>query len=281
MNKKPAYISNRFNFETAVGSSIIDELPLWSAPFGIELLNQIEFKSNLKVLDIGFGTGFPLIEIGQRLGASSTVYGIDPWGPSHTRTMQKIKFYGLKNIKLIKGIAENIPLKNKSIDLIVSNNGVNNVSDMNKVFSECSRISKTGAQFLISVNLNRTMFEFYDIMKEVLNGYRLIEELKNVDMHIYEKRKPVSEIKSLFINNGFEIVKITRKSFKMKFKDGDTFFNHSLIKIGFLSGWEKLLDNKHREKVFKEIRKRMNRTAKKSGYIEMTIPYIVISARKR
>lgn len=281
MNKKPAYISNIFNFDTAIGSSIIDEVPLWSAPFGIELFDKIEFKNNLKVLDIGFGTGFPLIEIGQRLGTSSTVYGIDPWEPSHIRTKQKIKFYGLKNVRLIKGFAEKIPLKNKSIDLIVSNNGVNNVSDMDKVFSECSRISKKGAQFIIAVNLNKTMFEFYDVFREVLKDFRLYEGLKKVDEHIYEKRKPVSEIKSLFTNNGFEIVKITRKSFKMKFKDGDTFFNHSLIKIGFLPGWEKLIGNKDRIKIFKEIRKRMDRTAKKIGYIEMSIPYIVVNARKR
>lgn len=281
MNKKPAYISNKFNFETVIGSSIIDELPLWSAPFGLELLDHIEFKDNIKVLDIGFGTGFPLVEIGQRLGTSSTVYGIDPWEPSHTRTKQKIKFYGLKNIRLIKGVAEEISLKSKSIDLIVSNNGVNNVSDMDKVFSECSRISKKGAQFIISVNLNRTMFEFYNIFNEVLKSYGLYEEVKKVNNHIYEKRKPVSIIKKHFTDNKFEIVKIIRKKFKMRFRDSETFFNHSLIKIGFLPGWEKIIEHKDRARVFKEINKRLNKASKEKGYIEITIPYVVVDARRK
>lgn len=281
MNKKPAYISNRFNFETAIGSTIIDEVPLWSAPFGLELLEHIEFKDKLKVLDIGFGTGFPMIEIGQRLGASSTIYGIDPWEPSHIRTKQKIKFYGLKNIRLIKGIAEKIPLKNKSIDLIVSNNGVNNVSDMGKVFSECGRISKRGAQFIISANLNRTMIEFYEVFKEVLKSLKMDDKVNDISNHIYEKRKPLREIKSLFTCNGFEIVKIIRKSFKIRFKDGSTFLEHSLIKIGFLPSWEKLVESKDRKRTFDEIRNRLDAISKKKGYLEMTIPFIVVNARKR
>jgi len=281
MNKKPDYITDNFNFKTGIGSSIIDELPLWSAPFGLELLNQIEFKHKLKVLDIGFGTGFPLIEIAQRLGTSSVVYGIDPWEPSHRRTKQKIDFYGFENVKLIKGVAENIPLKNKSIDLIVSNNGVNNVTDINKVFSECSRISKSGAKFIVSVNLNKTMYEFYDLFKKVLKDYGLSEEISKTNKHIYSKRKPVSEFKKYFIDNNFEIIRTVNKKFKMRFLDGSTFFNHSLIKIGFLPGWEGILKSKDMKTIFKEVEKRMNTLSIKKGYVEMTIPYIVINARRK
>jgi arsenite methyltransferase len=267
MNKKPDYINDKYNFQTARGSSIIDEVPLWSAPFGLDLLSQIEYKNNLKVLDIGFGTGFPLIEIAQRLG--------------NIRTQQKIDFYGFKNIRLIKGEAESIPLKNKSIDLIVSNNGVNNVSDISKVFSECRRISKPGAQFIISVNLNKTLFEFYGLYREVLLGYKLYDEIKRVNKHIYEKRKPVTYIKKLFTQNGFEIIRVIRKKFIMKFKDGTAFFNHSLIKIGFLPNWEILLNEKDRRKVFNDVERRLNTISGKNGYVEMTIPYMVVNAKRK
>lgn len=280
MNKKPAYISDKYNFQTAIGSSIIDELPLWSAPFGLEILNQIDFKDKINVLDIGFGTGFPLVEISQRLGAGSMVYGIDPWEPSHIRTRQKIKFYGLSNVKIIKGVAEKIPLKDNSIDLIVSNNGVNNVTDIIKVFSECRRICRKNAQFIISVNLDKTMFEFYDLFKDTLKDFKLTDEIKNVNNHIYEKRKPVKFIKQLFTGNNFEILRVVNKKFTMKFINGTTFFNHSLIKIGFLPGWEKLLKEKDVKKVFAELENRLNRISKAKGYLEMTIPYLVVNARR-
>jgi protein-L-isoaspartate O-methyltransferase len=40
-----------------------DELPLWAAPFGMKLLDKIEYMKNMKVLDIGCGVGFPSLEI--------------------------------------------------------------------------------------------------------------------------------------------------------------------------------------------------------------------------
>jgi arsenite methyltransferase len=67
---------DRLNVEL---TGFYDELPLWSAPFGIKLLEEVPLRKNIRALDIGFGTGFPLLELAQQLGASSVVYGIDPW----------------------------------------------------------------------------------------------------------------------------------------------------------------------------------------------------------
>lgn len=280
MNKKPLYIDKKYNFNTGISSSIIDELPLWSAPFGLELLDQIEYRKNIKVLDIGFGSGFPLIEIAQRLGRTSTVYGIDPWEPSHIRINQKIKFYGLKNVKLIQGAAENIPLKNNSIDLIVSNNGINNVSDIEKVFKECERISKKGSQFVASINLNRTFEEFYDAFKDSLRKFNMLKELENVYKHIYEKRKPTATFQRYFLNNGFKVTNSIRKVFKIKYSDEDAFFNHSLIKIGFMSSWEQIIDKKDRKRVFDDVIKSLQKITKESGHLEMTVPYLIVNSVK-
>ena len=153
------YLSNNFNIAGLV--DVFDELPFWSAPFGLKLLDHIDYKPAITALDIGFGTGFPLTEIALRLGESSTVYGIDPWKEAIKRLNKKIHFYGITNVRIIQGMAESIPLDNDSVDLIVSNNGINNVSDMDKVLSECSRITRTGGQFVQTMNLDKSMFEFY------------------------------------------------------------------------------------------------------------------------
>jgi hypothetical protein len=52
---------------------VADELPFWSAPFGLKLLDLIDYKPAISAIDIGFGTGFPLIELAMRLGDSSAV----------------------------------------------------------------------------------------------------------------------------------------------------------------------------------------------------------------
>ncbi|MBN1577163.1 MAG: hypothetical protein JW913_11460 [Chitinispirillaceae bacterium] len=71
------YLQPRFDF--ALLPDLCDELPFWSAPFGLKLLDLIEYRRNITALDIGFGCGFPLIELAMRLGPTCTVYGIDPW----------------------------------------------------------------------------------------------------------------------------------------------------------------------------------------------------------
>jgi SAM-dependent methyltransferase len=84
------YLEHTFSSEDVELVSIIDELPLWSAPFGLQLLDTVELKPHINALDVGCGLGFPLIELAQRLGVSSKVYGIDPWKRALERAHVKI-----------------------------------------------------------------------------------------------------------------------------------------------------------------------------------------------
>ena len=94
------YLSNDFDLTEYVNVS--DECSIWSAPFGLKLLDYIDYKHNISALDIGFGTGFPLTEIALRLGESSTVYGIDPWSDAIARAKKKIEYYRVTNIKIFE-----------------------------------------------------------------------------------------------------------------------------------------------------------------------------------
>ena len=47
--------------------NIFDELSLWSSFFGRLLLENIPMREGMCVLDLGFGTGFPLVELVQTL----------------------------------------------------------------------------------------------------------------------------------------------------------------------------------------------------------------------
>ena len=147
------YLKTDWDFSSEKLVEVFDELPLWSAPFGLKLLDGVKYRKGLKVVDIGFGTGFPLTEIAMRLGKDSKIYGIDPWEAAVERTKRKIDFYRIENIEIIRGVAENIPIKDNMIDLIVSNNGLNNVADLDKSLSECCRIMKSGGQFIQTMNL--------------------------------------------------------------------------------------------------------------------------------
>lgn len=47
-----------------------DELPFWSAPFGISLLETVRLRPGMNVLDIGSGSGFPMLELADRWTAA-------------------------------------------------------------------------------------------------------------------------------------------------------------------------------------------------------------------
>ncbi len=274
------FIKSNFDFNDKETVSIIDELPLWSAPFGLRLLETVILKRSIAALDIGFGLGFPLIEIAQRLGSSSKVFGIDPWKAAVDRTKIKIDLLGIKNVELIEGVAESIPLPDNSIDLIVSNNGINNVQNLEKVFEECKRVAKKSAQFVIAVNLNGTMLEFYNELENILRNDGLFDSISKLKKHIYEKRRPLEEFILLFEKNNFSIRSVKEDSFQYRFVDAAAMFNHSLIRMAFLDSWIDLVPADKLEEIFSRVENNLNKAAESKGQLFLTIPFVVIDAAR-
>jgi ubiquinone/menaquinone biosynthesis C-methylase UbiE len=273
------YLSNDFDLTGYVNVS--DECSIWSAPFGLKLLEYIDYKQNITAIDIGFGTGFPLTEIALRLGESSKVYGIDPWKDAIVRAKTKIEYYRISNIEIFEGVAESIPLGNNSVDLIVSNNGINNVSDTDQVISECSRILKSGGQFVQTMNLDKSMFEFYGQLEEVLSDLGMIMEIELMKQHIYEKRRPIDEMISMVQKHGFVIKDLEHDQFNYRFSNGTAMLNHYFIRLAFMDSWIKILPEDRLEQIFDTIETRLNEQAGMTGGTKLTIPYVLINTIKK
>lgn len=260
---------------------LFDELPLWSAPFGLKLLDSIIYKPGITALDIGFGNGFPLTELAMRLGESSVIYGIDPWKKAIERVYKKIEFYGISNIRIIEGSAENIPLPDCSVDLITSNNGINNVSNINKVFSECSRIIKKEGQFIQTMNLNKSLIEFYSIFEQVLSEHKMEKEIELMYDHIAQKRPALNEIFKGLEYEGFTIKDVEQDMFCYRFSDGTSMLNHYFIRVAFMGAWIKLLPDDKVNTLFNEIELKLNEQSKANGGFKLSIPYATIIAFKK
>lgn len=272
------YLNSKFDYNEIM--DVMDELPLWAAPFGLKLLEFIRYKKNITALDIGFGAGFPLTELAMRLGDSSLVYGIDPWKKAVERTMRKLEAYEINNVKLIEGVAENIPLENNSIDLIASNNGINNVNDIGKVIAECSRVVKSGGQFVMTMNTSKSMFEFYDALKFILQQLSLDKAIEAINKHIAHKRPAVNSIKLILQENGFRIIDLEYEQYNLRFADGTAMLNHNFIRLAFMDSWVEIIPQDKVEEIFGLTEKELNKQAGLTGGLKLSIPFVLINAVK-
>lgn len=256
-----------------------DELPFWSAPFGELLLGEIELRPYELVLDIGSGTGFPLVELAERLGGSSRCIGIDPWSNANERARKKIQVYGANNVELLEASAEKIPLGNSCVDLIVSNLGINNFENPAAIFAECRRVLKPGGCLSITTNLFGHWKIFYAVFEETLRELKkphLIAALKAEEAH----RRTARQVCDLYTHAGFRIRKTVEKEFKMNFLSGTAFLNHHFIKMGWLSSWQKLIPEQEWEDVFTGLEKRLNSHAKSNSGLNLKVPMAYFEGEK-
>ena len=114
------HLQTEYDLTNSNITSVMDDLPLWSAPFCLKLPDVVKLLPQMTILDIGSGTGFPLIELAQRLGTSCRVNSVDPWKEAVKRIKLKIKTWNLSNIPIFEGKAGNLEFQEFYFDLIVS-----------------------------------------------------------------------------------------------------------------------------------------------------------------
>ena len=272
------YLSYKFE-DSPEFVSTFDELPLWSASFGLLMLKHLEYKRGLTILDMGSGAGFPLMEIAGRFGNTCKCYGLDTWTNANNRARQKITNYGLSNVEVLEGSGENIPLEGSSIDLIVSNLGINNFERPELIFSECYRVLKPGGKLALTTNLDGHWEEFYDIFETAVAGLGLKDAAEKLK-HQQEHRGTVASISDRYTNAGLVPTRHCTEQFEMKFADGSAFLNHYFVKLGWLSSWTELIDSEDREKVFSRLEQNLNLHAMEHGCLELTVPMAFIEGMK-
>jgi ubiquinone/menaquinone biosynthesis C-methylase UbiE len=259
---------------------LYDELPLWSAPFGMILLDTVRMRKGINILDIGSGWGFPMIELAERFGSSCQVTGIDPSADSVRMITRKIKRKGIPNARIFSVRAEEMPFPDGFFGLVVANNGLNNVGDVGRTLRECFRVLDAGGQLVATVNLPHTFVEFYAVFESALRELGLDEEIRRMRDHIDEKRKPVEYWKERIEEAGFDIRSIRPDGFRIRCSDGSAFLRHSFIRRAFLGPWESVVPEALKIQVFSLIEERLNQEAASSGSLEMSVPLACFDCEK-
>jgi len=259
--------------------NIFDDVTLWSAPFGRLLLENIPMTPKAKIVDIGFGTGFPLIELSQRFGDKSKIYGIDIWKEGINRTKEKINTLEIKNIEIIEESAIKISIGNSQIDLVTSNLGVNNFEEKKDVYLEIKRILRKGGRLSITTNPIGTFEELFEIFSSIFRDMKLEAEqlrLKEYIEHRGTKKGIISELEKF----DFKLIKSKSASTNIRFVEAEAMLNHSLIRIGFRESWEKMIREENRGNFFERLILKINDNIESKGEFKMTIPMLYLEFEK-
>lgn len=259
----------------------MEELPLWSAPFGLALLETAKLLPGMKVLDLGCGTGFPLLELAARLGPRGQVTGLDPWQAGLERARAKAELRGIANLKLVEGEAEAMPFEDRSFDLIVSNNGLNNVKDPRRVLAECARVAAMRGQLVMTANLPGTFALFYELFQMLLEDRGMKAEVEALHAHIRAKRKTAQAWQDLAEEAGFAVRKTTESSFTWSFLNGTALFQHWFIRLAFLPPWVAILPPEQAQEFMAFFEGRLNRLALERGGLQLEVPFLCLDALRR
>jgi arsenite methyltransferase len=102
------------------------------------------------ILDIGCGAGFDMLVAWLSGSNKQPIYGIDITDAMLEKAKENAETLGAKNVNVLKGYAENIPLPDASVDVVISNGVINLCTDKLQVYKEIHRVLKPGGRFQIA-----------------------------------------------------------------------------------------------------------------------------------
>jgi arsenite methyltransferase len=259
-------------------ADLFDELPLWSAPFGLRLLDLVPLRAGLTVLDVGAGTGFLSVELAQRCGPSTRVIAVDPWGQALVRLRRKLAYLGLANVELLEQDAATLALPAASVDLVVSNLGIHNFESPGAVLQACVRAMKPEASLWLGTNLMGHMAELYAVYADVLRESGQQDALGALEAHV-RQRGTVDSVSALLRAAGLRVTRIETDAFKMRFADGSALLRHHFMRLAFVPAWKAIVAPERQADTIARLERKLDALAKTHGELSLTIPMAVLEAR--
>lgn len=271
------YLRGRPSAKMSELAPIFDELTFWSSRFGSLLFDNLDRRKGIVGLDLGCATGFPLIELAMSHGPASRFLGVDLWEEGLEVACRKIAFHGIYNAAVVRADAGRLPCSDRSVDLVVSNLGLNNFESPGDVLRECHRVTRDNGRLVLTTNTVGTMASIYELSGAALDGTApdAAQRLRAEAAH----RGTVDDIFKLVEAVGYSIVRIVEDRFEMKFTDGSAALRHGLM-AWFIEGWRHALGPEIEEVAFGELERNLNDIALETGQLSLSVPALYLEAQR-
>jgi len=102
------------------------------------------------VLDLGSGAGIDLLLAAKIVGPEGKALGVDMTDDMIEHARRNAAAAGLDNVEVRKGIIEELPVEDGTVDWVISNCVINLSPEKERVFKEIARVLRPGGQMLVS-----------------------------------------------------------------------------------------------------------------------------------
>jgi len=109
-----------------------------------------ELKAGELVLDLGSGAGIDVFLAANRVGPTGKAIGVDMTKEMVDKAKGIAKSHGYHNVEFRLGEMEKLPVRDESVDVIISNCVINLSPDKSKVFQEAYRVLKPKGKLIVS-----------------------------------------------------------------------------------------------------------------------------------
>ncbi len=109
-----------------------------------------ELHEGETVLDLGSGGGIDVLLSAKRVGRNGYAYGLDMTDEMLKLARKNAAEAGATNVEFMKGTIERIPLRDASVDVVISNCVVNLAADKSAVFGEIARVLRPAGRIGIT-----------------------------------------------------------------------------------------------------------------------------------
>lgn len=133
----------------------LDQMHVRGHEATVELLDALEIRKTMKVLDVGAGIGGPARVLASRYDARVTALDLTPALCEANRELNRL--VGLsRRIKVVEGDATDLPFEDAAFDRVVTIHASMNIDRKRTMYREVHRVLKPGGRF-----------GFYDIVAGV------------------------------------------------------------------------------------------------------------------